>query len=177
MEWVEWSRGLQQKPVFKDHMIITSPHQSSSLHSHQPTFQLSSFAFQPQKSTHEEVSLHAGGMQMAKTMAGTQKLHFFKALSLNHLEGAIFSTSSMKREEVVTAQCDGLSLADVKGYVTAIYAGNWWLAYVTDVTPDNYETQLTFLHPQGPSPSYFYPRQSDTFHVHVSDILTRHPNN
>ena len=79
----------------------------------------------------------------------------------------------MKREEVVTAQCDGLSLVDVKGYVTAIYGGHWWLAYVTDVIPADEKVQLNFLHPHGPSPPYFYLRHSDTLCVHESDILTR----
>ena len=41
-----------------------------------------------------------------------------------------------------------------------------------DVTPADEEAELNFLHPHGPSPSYCYPRHSDTLRVHVSDILT-----
>ena len=111
-------------------------------------------------------------MQRVKTIAGTQKLHFLKSLSLNHLEVAMHSTCSIGRKETVTAQCDGLSLVDVKGYVTALCDEHWWLAYVMDVNPADEEAELNFLHPHGPSPSYCYPRHSYTLYVHVSDILT-----
>ena len=155
----EQSRNLRQKLVNKDHIIITSPHQCSSLNLHQPTFQHSSSIFSTTEEYYKEAALIASRLQRAKTIAGTQKLHFFKPLSLKHLEVALYSTSSMKREEVVTAQCDGLSLVDVKGYVTqtAIYDGQWWLAYVTDVIPADEEAQLNFLHPHGPSPSNILP--------------------
>lgn len=89
---------------------------------------------------------------------------------------AIYTTCSNRRKETVTAQCDGLSLVDVKGYVTALYDEHWWLAYVMDVIPADEEAELNFLHPHGPSPSYCYPRHSDTLRVHVSDIITHvHP--
>ena len=76
----------------------------------------------------------------------------------------------------MTAQCAGLSLVDVKGYVTALYDEHWWLAYVMEVIPAYEEAELNFLHPHGPSPSYCYARHSDILRVHVSDILTHgHP--
>ena len=98
------------------------------------------FCFSTTEEYYEEATLLASHLQSAKTIAGTQKLHSFKPLSLNHLE---------------VAQCDGLSLVDVKGYVTAIYDGHWWLAYVTDVIPADEEAKLKFLHLHRPTTSIF----------------------
>ncbi len=141
---------------------------SSSLNLHQPIFLQSNSTFRPQKSTTKK-QLFLQAICRAKTIAGTQKLHFFKQLSLNDLEVAIYFTCSIRRKEIVT---DGLSLVDIKEYLMAIYDGNWWVAYVMDVIPANKEAELNFLHPYGPSPSYCYPRHSDTLHVHVGDIPT-----
>ena len=71
----------------------------------------------------------------------------------------------------MTAQSDGLHLADLVGYVTAIYDGHWWLASVTNVSTAEEEVHLNFLHPHGPSRSYFLQR-CDTLHVHISDVLS-----
>ena len=72
----------------------------------------------------------------------------------------------------MTAQSDGLHLADVVGYVTAIYDGHWWLASVTNVSTAEEEMHLNFLHPHGPSRSYFFPQRCDTLHVHISNVIT-----
>ena len=70
----------------------------------------------------------------------------------------------------MTAQSDGLHLADV--YVTAIYDGHWWLASVTNVSTAEEEVHLNFLHPHGPSRSYFFTQCCDRLHVHIRDVIT-----
>ena len=72
----------------------------------------------------------------------------------------------------MTAQSDGLHLADAVGYVTANYDGHWWLASVTNVSTAEEEVHLNFLHPHGPSHSYFFPQRCDTLLVHISDALS-----
>ena len=47
------------------------------------------FCFSTTEGYYEEATLLASRMQRAKTIAGTQKLHFVKPLSLNHLEVAM----------------------------------------------------------------------------------------
>ena len=89
-------------------------------------------------------SLLANRMTTAKTIAGTQKLHFFKPLSLNRLQVATYSTTAIKREDIVTAQSDGHHLADVAGYVTAIYDGHWCMASVINVSTTEEEVHLNF---------------------------------
>ena len=64
------------------------------------------------------------------------------------------------------------NMCDVKGYVTAIYDGAWWVACVTGTNPEMQEVTLSFLHPRGPSRSFLYPHKADILAVHISDILT-----
>ncbi len=109
--------------------------------------------FWPQKSTTKK-QLFLQAVCRAKTIAATQKLHFFKQLSLNLLEVAIYFTCSIRRNEIVTAQRDGLSLMDIKEYLTAIYDGNWWVAYVMDIIQADEEADLNFLHPHRSSPRH-----------------------
>ena len=63
-------------------------------------------------------------------------------------------------------------MCDVKGYVTAIYDGAWWVACVTGTNPEMQEVTLSFLHPRGPSRSFLYPHKADILTVHISVILT-----
>ena len=63
-------------------------------------------------------------------------------------------------------------MCDIKGYVTAIYDGAWWVACVTGSDPEMQEVTLSFLHPRGPSRSFVYPHRADILTVHISDIMT-----
>ena len=64
------------------------------------------------------------------------------------------------------------NMCDVKGYVTTIYDGAWWVACVTGTNPEMQEVTLSFLHPRGPSRSFLYPHKADILAVHISVILT-----
>ena len=113
-------------------------------------------------------------MTTAKTIAGTQTGHFFKPLSLKLTKSPTGShiLNSCYQTRRVTAQSDGLHLADVVWYVTAIYDGHWWLASVTNVSTAEEEVHLNFLHPHGPFRSYFFPQRCDTLHVYIRDVIT-----
>ena len=65
-----------------------------------------------------------------------------------------------------------VKMCDIKGYVTAIYDGAWWVACVTGSDPEMQEVTLSFLHPRGPSRSFVYPHRADILTVHISDIMT-----
>ncbi len=40
-----------------------------------------------------------------------------------------------------------LKLADISGYITAVYEANWWLGYVLQENEKFYKVKITFLHP------------------------------
>ena len=80
----------------------------------------------------------------ARTIAGTDGLHAFRPLSREKLEVRDFSSSPTMREEQVSL-CKEVNVPcpTIRGYVTAIYDGHWWLACVLMVIPDSgYQVQL-----------------------------------
>ena len=48
---------------------------------------------------------------------------------------------------------------------------SWWAAYATGTDPEMQEVSLSFLHPRGPSRSFYYPQKADILTVNISDIL------
>ena len=84
-----------------------------------------------------------------------------------------YSASYDSRTEAVQVVVSPqVKMCDIKGYVTAIYDGAWWVACVTGSDPEMQEVTLSFLHPRGPSRSFVYPHRADILTVHISDIMT-----
>ena len=87
-----------------------------------------------------------------------------------------FSDSSSAREVSVvkdTVTEAEVELRAIAGYIAVEYHGKWWIAYVYEIFPQRNEVSVNFLHPHGPSPSYFYPRRPDSLVVDVDDILVQ----
>ena len=85
-----------------------------------------------------------------------------------------FSLSLLKRLERVIPRIDSgiVNIARINGYVTAMYDGSWWLAYVLNTLSESAEVELNFLYPHGPSRSFSYPSRPDTLVISLHDILT-----
>ena len=87
-----------------------------------------------------------------------------------------FSASSSAREVSVvkdTVREEEVELGAIAGFIAVEYDGKWWIACVNEIFPQSNEVSVNFLHPHGPSPSYFYPRRSDSLVVDVDDILVQ----
>ena len=86
----------------------------------------------------------------AKTIAGTQQLHSFVPVDTTTLQVREYSASYDSRTEAVQVVVSPqVKMCDIKGYVTAIYDGAWWVACVTGSDPEMQEVTLSFLHPRG----------------------------
>ena len=110
---------------------------------------------------------------MAKTIAGTQKLHGFQPISKSQLRVWEYSNaSSSKVVSVAKNPVQELPLGEIHGYLAVEYNGEWWVAYVMEVQPEARRVYIKFLHPHGPSPSYVFPELQDDLDIDVSDVLT-----
>ena len=113
-------------------------------------------------------------LSRAKTIAGTQILHSFVPFNTNSLHVHEYSPSNDAHTEnvqVIMAH-QSINICDAKGYATAIYEDAWWLGYVTGSNLEAQEVTLSFLHPHGPSKSFYYPQKPDILTLHICDILT-----
>lgn len=61
----------------------------------------------------------------------------------------------------------------MNGYVTTVYDGKWWIAYVLEKNEELDEVKLTFLHPAGPSNSFFYPKELDVLWLPLTQVLCK----
>ena len=87
-----------------------------------------------------------------------------------------FSASSSAREVSVvkdTVREAEVELRAIAGHIAVEYDGKWWIAYVNEIFPQSNEVSVNFLHPHGPSLSYFYPRRPDSLVIDVDDILVQ----
>lgn len=64
-----------------------------------------------------------------------------------------------------------VTFSSIKGYVVAVYDGNWWLACAEECMPSTGEVKLNFLHPHGPSPSFTFPFRPDRLVMDHQDVL------
>ncbi len=95
----------------------------------------------------EELSL-ASRFDLAKTIAGTQRLHTFIPLSLTKMKVKEYSNSdSSMIVSAVKSSALELSLGEIQRYVAVEYDENWWVAYVEELHPDTHDVSLiSFIH-------------------------------
>src|SRR5207248_9181795 len=112
-------------------------------------------------------------LNLLEQLRGTHRLHCFLLVSADIIVRD-FSLSPLKRLERVVRRTDSdtVNIARINGYVTAMYDGFWWLAYVLNTLSDSAEVELNFLHPHGPSRSFRYPSRPDILVISIYDILT-----
>ncbi len=110
----------------------------------------------------------------ARTIQGTQKIHFFKPVSQIALETRIFSRSPDVKKVQVTLVEGELAVEDIRGFVAVVYGNQWWVACVLSTFPETSQVKVQFLEPAGPSKtrSYSYPSVPDILSVPAEDVLT-----
>lgn len=120
---------------------------------------------------HHEAENLLKRFESARTIPGTQKLHSFCPLSMDTVEVRPFSAFREGRVERVSSVKECVTFSSIKGYVVAVYDGNWWLACVEECMPSTGEVKLNFLHPHGPSPSFTFPFRPDRLVMDHQDVL------
>lgn len=130
--------------------------------------------------TVEEYEIEACNLKtrfdLARTIAGTHKIHCIRPITQELVEVREFSTSEQVRVERVSLSLSTIprfvKIATIKGYVTAKYDGHWWLACVIRTIVESDEVEVSFLHPHGPSRSFKYPHPTDILIMSCQDILS-----
>lgn len=109
------------------------------------------------------------------TIPGTQKIHAVIPISTeNTFQAKPFSSSLDVRI------CQLLPGGDIysedlqnlwSGFVTVQYDSAWWLACIIAKNVDSGEVKVSFLHPRGPAPSFYYPKPNDILIVETHTLL------
>ncbi|MCP3667236.1 MAG: hypothetical protein GY696_32870, partial [Gammaproteobacteria bacterium] len=133
--------------------------------------------FCSQKDYDEEAMYLKERILSGGTIKGTQKLHSLLpvANSKSSLCVREYSDSSEFRRVSVTGDdtSEELELEEIRGFVTVIWSGQWWLACVISVDAEFGDVKLSFLQPAGPSGSYKFPDNADIGVAPASDIISK----
>lgn len=89
------------------------------------------------------------------------------------LAGKIHSNSNKSTEFNLTDGLVNIDYEKISGFVTAIYDDFWWLGCVLGKNDESQEVTISFLHPSGPSPSFFYPNKPDVLNVNPRTVLLK----
>ncbi len=108
-----------------------------------------------------------------KTIKGTQRLHSFIPTSQTSLDTKEFSHSDESRRVTVTGDLSSeLDLSEIRGFVTAVWNGQWFLASVMSVDSILSDVKLSFLRPPGPAVNFSFPPCPDIGIIPSSAVLS-----
>jgi hypothetical protein len=57
-------------------------------------------------------------------------------------------------------------------YIACVYDGEWWLGLITSLNLEEQDATVKFLHPHGPSRSFYWPEKDDYCEVPLIHILS-----
>lgn len=109
------------------------------------------------------------------TIPGTQKIHAVIPFTESCFMSKMFSESSETENHHLLPGGEVLSeIQNVEsGFVTVEYNKLWWLACILGKNNETAEVKVSFLHPEGPASSFFYPSSPDVLIVKSESLIKK----
>ena len=112
-----------------------------------------------------------------RTIPGTRSYHFLQPISTSVIQykrtakdpsfaGSFNITGENEEEKQVSLQ-----LIRINDYLACRYDEQWWIRLVTDVSEEQQDVEVSFMHPHGPSRNFRWPTRADICWVAVNEIL------
>jgi len=110
----------------------------------------------------------------AKTVPGTRSFHWFVPLSTTKIQVGYISGDISGTFGSQQAAMRDLNLQPGQ-FVACVYDGEWWLGNITEISTDNDDVKVSFMHPHGPATSFCWPSTIDHCWVPIVHILCQVP--
>lgn len=133
----------------------------------------------------QDVQCHSDTLQYrfkaSSAVPGTRGYHSFEPLDNYKVRVRIVSRSPQFKDvpiyHDIHSACSNVTFEDVKEntYVACVYDSKWWFGKVLEKSHNNQDYSITFLHPNAPAASFFWPTSADTCWIQHKDILCRVP--
>lgn len=115
----------------------------------------------------------------AKTVPGTRSFHFFSPLSENDIGTKRISSDSnytlvfnICGEKIISEQVTMVQIC-TNSYVSCVYDNHWFFGLVLSKNVEERDVRIKFMHPFGPSKSFYWPYQKDDIcFVPLQNILS-----
>lgn len=115
--------------------------------------------------------------EIGKTIPGTRSYHYFqptdnkvikyKRTSINPAFEGEHSFNIEPEIQIDIEQCKLMT------YVSCKYDSFWWIGMIKEIDRDNNEIRVHFMHPHGPSRSFFWPTRIDSCWVPMQNVLCK----
>ena len=111
----------------------------------------------------------------ATTVDGTRSYHHFIPVSNHQVsfkktsEDVDFTGTYSFALGAFTAPRKAFQIGN---YIACKYDGRWWIGLIEEISEENRDVGVNFLHPPGPTKSFSWPRRKDFCHVPFINVLT-----
>lgn len=118
------------------------------------------------------------------TVAGTRENHHFEPINEKEIrvrrvsnDGAVFTAVVDKSARFECHQDDIITTSNLQvgQYVACVYDNKWWIGNICEISTEENDTLITFMHPQGPAQSFYWPERRDVCWVPEQHILATVP--
>ena len=111
--------------------------------------------------------------EKGSTVPGIRSFHWFSSQSVGSISyKRVSNDSSLSGTHNFFEALVKFSANDIKvmSYIACVYDKKWWVDLVEEVDKDNNDIYVNFIHPFGPSKTFFWPARKDKCHVALSSI-------
>ena len=113
--------------------------------------------------------------EKGSTEPGTRSFHWFSSESVGSISyKRVSNNSSLSETRNFFEAPVKFSANDIKvilmSYIACVCDEKWWVGLVEEVHKDNNDIYVNFMHPFGPSKTFFWPAREDKCHVAFSSI-------
>jgi hypothetical protein len=111
--------------------------------------------------------------EQAKTIKGTRSYHYFSPINVSTIGMKLVSLDNdYAREFTYDAAILTNTMSFAQGvYVCSKYDSNWYIGVVEEVSGEDGDVKVRFMHPKGPSLSYHWPANEDSCWVPFDQVL------
>lgn len=109
------------------------------------------------------------------SIGGTRENHFFKPLDKNTLLVKRVSLSENSFRATVGVKTKEMVEITPEKFYAVLYDSKWWIGKILDNCGDERDAKVQFMHPPGPSPTYYWPTKNDCCWVPYENILKEIP--
>ena len=110
------------------------------------------------------------------TVPGTRSYHFFEPQTANVIaykrtaEDDVF-TGTFNITGVSQNVLISMNTINRNDYVACRYDKKWWIGLVEEVSKEEQDFKVSFLHPPGPSQNFYWPERPDVCWVAITDVI------
>lgn len=110
--------------------------------------------------------------EMGETIKGTRNFHFFRPVS-----GEVITAKRLSSDPEICLKQNIFKNTlptiepNIHSFLACVYENNWWIGMVQCFNEVEGDYNIKFMHPHGPSETFFWPQKEDQCPVPVAHFL------